>query len=132
MAEMNCGMNMRNQGMQPWGAGCDRRPGQTGMPQPGFGMGQRPGMSCPVTGNRSREALKKQIDEASLAVDDASLFLDTHPGNPEAMRYFLNALALRKNAMDAYQSQYGPLFIDNVTGDSWNWVTEKWPWEGGY
>ena len=120
MAEMNCGMNMKNPGMQPTGAGWDRR---AGMGQQTAGWGQRPG---------SWNSLMKRLNEASFAVDDAGLYLDTHPNDKDAIRYFQNALAQRKNAMDAYESQYGPLFIDDSSGGCWNWVTEKWPWEGGY
>lgn len=79
----------------------------------------------------TRESLMKQIDEASFAMDDAALFLDTNPDNTDAMQYYRNAAAMRKNAMDAYQSQFGPLMIDSVMGNRWDWVTEKWPWEGG-
>ena len=74
----------------------------------------------------------QQINALSFAVDDASLFLDTHPDNAEAMRYFLDANMQRRNALNAYQAQFGPLFIDSVTGQGWSWETEKWPWEGGY
>lgn len=78
-----------------------------------------------------RQNLMNQINEASFALDDAALFLDTHPNNPAAMQYYRNAAAMRRNAMDAYQRQFGPLTIDAVTGNTWDWVTEKWPWEGG-
>lgn len=80
---------------------------------------------------QSRQALMKQINEASFAMDDVLLFLDTHPDSQEAMQYYQNAVNLRKNAMDAYQRQFGPLLVDDVTGNGWSWVTEKWPWEGG-
>lgn len=80
---------------------------------------------------QSKQALMKQINEASFAMDDVLLFLDTHPDNQEAMQYYRNAVNMRKNAMDAYQRQFGPLMVDDVMGNSWSWVTEKWPWEGG-
>ena len=78
-----------------------------------------------------KESLMKQINEASFAMDDVSLFLDTHPNDPAAMQYYRNAVSMRKNAMDAYERQFGPLMIDEVSGNCWDWVTEKWPWEGG-
>ncbi len=83
-------------------------------------------------GAMSRAMQLQQINALSFAVDDASLFLDTHPDNAEAMRYFLDANMQRRNALNAYQAQFGPLFIDSVTGQGWSWETEKWPWEGGY
>ena len=78
-----------------------------------------------------RCALMKQINEASFAMDDAALYLDTHPNCAEALRYYREAVAMRKSAIDAYQRQFGPLMVENAGGNGWNWVTEKWPWEGG-
>lgn len=80
---------------------------------------------------QSKCQLMKQINEASFAMDDVLLFLDTHPNNMEALQYYKTVTAMRKNAMAAYQRQYGPLMVEDVTGNSWSWVTEKWPWEGG-
>ena len=65
---------------------------------------------------QTRCGLMRQINEASFAMDDAQLFLDTHPDNAAAMQYFRNAAAMRRNAMDAYQRQFGPLMADEVTG----------------
>lgn len=78
-----------------------------------------------------RASLMNQINEASFAVDDVALFLDTHPNDIAAMQYYQNVVAMRKNAIDAYERQFGPLMIDSVNGQTWDWVTEKWPWEGG-
>lgn len=80
---------------------------------------------------RTKQELMNQINEASFAMDDILLFLDTHPHDQNAMQYYRNAVAMRKNAMDAYERQFGPLMVDSVTGNDWDWVTEKWPWEGG-
>ena len=78
-----------------------------------------------------RASLMNQINEASFAVDDVALFLDTHPHGIAAMQYYQNVVTMRKNAIDAYERQFGPLMIDSVNGQTWDWVTEKWPWEGG-
>lgn len=76
-------------------------------------------------------ALMKQINEASFAIDDILLFLDTHPDDCNAMQYYHEMAAARRNAMEAYEKQFGPLMVDSVYGNTWDWVTEKWPWEGG-
>lgn len=120
------------------------RPGQCGV-QPSCGMSGMPApcSSIPATPVRpampvqpgasmqTKDQLMRQINEASFAMDDVLLFLDTHPNNMEALQYYRNVSAMRKNALAAYQSQFGPLLVDDVTGNSWTWVTEKWPWEGG-
>lgn len=86
----------------------------------------RPGME------RTKAAMMQQINEASFAMDDVLLFLDTHPEDTEALNYYRSVVNMRKNALDAYQRQFGPLLVDDVTSNTWDWVTEKWPWEGGY
>lgn len=144
MAEMNCGASGKDpgvtgqcckkncQGQIQVQASVQARPqGQTCCrpvcppPAPGGGGCGFPGMYP------SRQALMKQINEASFAVDEAVLFLDTHPDCAQAMQYYQSAVGARKAAMDAYQSRFGPLLVDDVIGNTWTWVTEKWPWEGG-
>ena len=78
-----------------------------------------------------KQTLLKQISETGFAIDDILLFLDTHPDDCNAMQYYREMNAVRRNAMDAYQKEFGPLTVDSVYGNCWNWVTEKWPWEGG-
>lgn len=88
--------------------------------------------SADMTANISKAALMKQMNEVSFAMDDAKLFLDTHPGDMKALAYFENMAGLRNSALAAYESQYGPLFAEHVTsGKAWTWETEFWPWEGG-
>ncbi len=79
----------------------------------------------------SKQALMNQINEASFAMDEILLFLDTHPDDAAAMEYYRNAAAMRHQAMDAYQRQFGPLMVDGVFGNSWDWINDPWPWEGG-
>ena len=94
------------------------------MPMPGRSMSDMLQMG-------TQEDLMRMINEASFALDDILLFLDTHPEDAAAMQYYQNVAAMRRNAMNAYQNQFGPLMVDDVRGNRWDWVTEKWPWEGG-
>ena len=79
----------------------------------------------------TKAAIMKQINEASFAMDDVLLFLDTHPTDAAAMQYYRTVAGMRTNAIEAFERQFGPLFVDHVSGPTWDWVTEKWPWEGG-
>ena len=79
----------------------------------------------------SKQALMNQINETSFAIDEVLLFLDTHPNDMAALDYYRNAVAVRRQAMDIYQSQFGPLMADGVYGNRWNWINDPWPWEGG-
>ncbi len=81
----------------------------------------------------SREMLLKNVDEASFAVNEATLYLDTHPNDKSAMRYFERRLNDRIKAIQAYEQSYGPLLVDNIdaSGDSWSWTDAPMPWEEG-
>ena len=79
----------------------------------------------------SKQALINQINETSFAIDEVLLFLDTHPNDMAALDYYRNAVAMRRQAMDTYQRQFGPLMVDGVYANRWDWINDPWPWEGG-
>lgn len=72
------------------------------------------------------------IDMVSFAVVDITQYLDTHPKDAEALKYFDHYAELRRNAMHAYAQKYGPLTIDTANpSDYWDWSAVALPWEGG-
>lgn len=82
--------------------------------------------------NSCCNALMNQVYQTGFAVDDILLYLDTHPCDPAALAYYQQVQALYQNAVQAYESQYGPLFMTNVDDRNyWTWINEPWPWEGG-
>ena len=75
--------------------------------------------------------LKNQVYQTGFAVDDALLYLDTHPCDSAALAYYQQAKALYTEAVKAYEAQCGTLFMTNVSeGDYWTWINDPWPWEG--
>lgn len=81
--------------------------------------------------NGTCNALLQRVYESGFAMDDIILYLDTHPGDRDALAYYHYVVELRKQAMDAYEAQCGPLMIDEVCSDNcWTWVDDPWPWEG--
>ncbi len=80
--------------------------------------------------NQQEASLMRKIDEASFSMDDVALYLDTHPNDVNALNYYHHVTALRKEALNAYEAQFGPLLIDSVQSrDRWTWETDRWPWE---
>ena len=77
-----------------------------------------------------REKMLKQLQMYHFAVIDASLFLDTHPKDKEALAYFNRVKRLADGAREEFERKYGPVRQEN-TGESneWRWATERWPWE---
>lgn len=81
-----------------------------------------------------RRDLLREINEVSFAVDEAKLFLDTHPCDEEAMMYFQEHSQRRNELLKKYSKLYGPLTIDSVDmscTEYWNWISEPWPWQEG-
>ena len=73
-----------------------------------------------------------EVDMAGFALDDVVLYLDTHPGDTEAMKYYQMAREKYRQAVEVYTAQVGPLFMADVPEScTFSWVDEPWPWEGG-
>ena len=82
----------------------------------------------------NRRQLMNRINQASFAVDDVKLYLDTHPCDQEALAYFHEMCRARGQALKEYAAAYGPLTADTADAscaDRWNWVSEPWPWQEG-
>lgn len=81
----------------------------------------------------SRQELLEWMNVVSFAVNDVSLFLDTHPRSIEALEYFEEFKKQRGQALEEYAEFYGPLTIDTAATpeDYWQWVNGPWPWQEG-
>lgn len=80
---------------------------------------------------KDRDALLHKINEASFAMDEARLFLDTHQDCEEAISYYQNMCAVRARLAEDYVGMFGPLSsYDCFCGDNFTWVEYPWPWEG--
>ena len=91
--------------------------------------------NSPQNGARTnRHMLMNRINQASFAVDEVRLDLDTHPCDSEALAYFHEMIRKRNQALKEYAAAYGPLTVDTAESscaDRWNWVNEPWPWQEG-
>jgi spore coat protein JB len=80
----------------------------------------------------NRQTLLSRINMAGFAVTDINLYLDTHPDDAEAIRYFKHFKSIKETALKTYASKYGPLTVDESDGNlQWDWIDSPWPWEGG-
>lgn len=57
------------------------------------------------------DKLLQAVYETGFALDEATLYLDTHPNCPMAMQYFQNARRMNRHAMKAYEELNGPLQV---------------------
>ena len=77
-----------------------------------------------------REQLMKKLQEAAFAVYDVQLYLDTHPTDQAALRYFDQQRQAKQKAMEEYAAKYGPVRVEQSSRErKWNWIEDPWPWE---
>ena len=79
-----------------------------------------------------KNELIRQINEYSFVLDEMRLFLDTHPQCKEGIMYYNEYVEKRNEVVAEYQRLYGPLnYYELSDEESWQWVSEPWPWEAG-
>lgn len=76
-------------------------------------------------------ALLQKVYETGFALDEITLYLDTHPADNQAMEYYQYIRKANQDAVSAYEQSYGPLLINQVNSSTWTWTSNPWPWEGG-
>ena len=99
---------------------------------PNAGSMSRPTAPVASAQKPCKKDLMDKINQYSFAMNEANLFLDTHPFDREALMYFQKYRELRVEAVKEYAKYYAPLAIDYAVCDKtpWSWVNEPWPWEG--
>ncbi len=94
---------------------------------------------CPVCDDStcSPQAQKlNEINKVSFAINDLTLYLDTHPDCPKGLALFKELLQKRLDLLAEYAREYEPLtMISMITGtpdtDTYTWPEGPLPWEGG-
>lgn len=80
--------------------------------------------------NMSRHQLLNYLNAVSLALDDVTLYLDTHPSDSDAIAYYNHLKEKRMQAISDYTKFYGPLCRYNVNcRNEWQWNKGPWPWQ---
>ncbi len=80
-----------------------------------------------------RDELKLWIQQLQFTMRDLALYLDTHPEDVNAHRYYLDAQQRWKQALAAYKERFGIQFQEQICDRTeWSaWVSTPWPWEKG-
>ena len=72
----------------------------------------------------------QKVRELAFTVHELNLYLDSHPNNKMALRYFRKYNEELKKLTAMYEEAYGPLkATSDMNGESWNWIKHPWPWE---
>lgn len=93
-------------------------------------------LPCHSEPKSERETAMDEINAISFAVNDLTLYLDTHPQCKNGLVLFKELLQKRLDLLADYAARYNPLTqISMVTGTpettEYGWGEGPAPWEGG-
>lgn len=73
----------------------------------------------------------EELQAVDFVLVELTLYLDTHPGDAEAIHQFNQFAKERKHLKKAFESHFGPLlqFGNSYSGYPWNWKDTPWPWQ---
>lgn len=78
--------------------------------------------------NVNKSALLKEIQICQFAVIEAHLYLDTHPCDQEALRYYRRHQEHLGELMERWERVCGKI-RDNGSELCWAWTDTPWPWQ---
>lgn len=71
------------------------------------------------------------IDALTFAAHDLNLYLDNFPNDQQMIQKFNEYRMESNRAIEQYENQYGPLFVNSNANavTPWAWDNRPWPWE---
>lgn len=87
-------------------------------------------VTCGNECNMSQGELMSQIQSLAFAINDLTLYLDTHIDDEKALKLHNEYAKKYRRLYDEYERKYGPLSI-YCPCESYRWIALPWPWEGG-
>lgn len=80
--------------------------------------------------NANRMECLKRITALNFALEDLSLYLNTHPTDREAITRY-NAFVMEANALKQHYERYYGMISEHSSQSPcpWAWINEPWPWE---
>ncbi len=73
--------------------------------------------------------LTRKIMACELGVQDARLFLDTHPKCKDALSYYNAAVEARNRLVKEYESRYGVITYYSTSENGYSRLNTPWPWQ---
>ncbi len=88
-------------------------------------------MSRNANYSSQKSHLMRKIREYDFAIFETVLFLDTHPNNLKALKYYSKLQNEREKLIAEHEANIGPITMHgNKNENRWDWVSGPWPWEG--
>ena len=66
-----------------------------------------------------------------FAIDELGLYLVTHANDVEALNLYWSYIKLANEGRVKYEKMYGRLLQTDMTGNSYTWIKDPWPWDEG-
>ena len=93
----------------------------------------RPDCGCKPSEEQCRRCreLKKRIQHLDFALQEVTLYLDMHPCDCRALRYYHRIKCELDKCMALYERHCAPISNKgNENQYEWEWAQSPWPWEG--
>lgn len=76
----------------------------------------------------------KQLEEIQVldfVILELTLYLDTHPGDMDAIRQYNEYVKNRKTTVKQFEKNFGALtsFGYSYSKYPWEWIEAPWPWQ---
>lgn len=80
------------------------------------------------------ERLMYELQMYGFVLDEARLFLDTHPNSKEALAYYRKYSEIYEETKNEFESMFGPITAGKIAAESesWQWIMGGWPWQSSY
>ncbi len=78
----------------------------------------------------NKNQLLRQIQEYDFAVNELTLYLDSHPTDTKALEKHSTLSKDLEMLKAVYTKEVGPLTsCDGSKYNRWSWIDSPWPWE---
>ena len=82
----------------------------------------------PVKATNKKDQQLYKIMALGFAITDLNLYLDLHPEDTENVKKFRSWVKQKEALEDEFVKEYGPLKLEQVNKNTFNWVSD-FPWE---
>lgn len=93
-----------------------------------------PGLDLPFKGmvntKEKADTPENELMALRFAITELGEYLDTHPGDEEALELMQSYIALYRTGKEKYEKLYGPLSCMSAPKNGgYGWLKGPWPWE---
>ena len=92
-----------------------------------------PGLDLPFMGMINQKDLPvtplTELQTLAFAINELALYLDTHREDMEALEMYRTYQKMYAEGRKKYENECGPLYHMAISGESYRWLDDPWPWE---